>query len=562
MRGNAVNRLASAITPTGQRVTNTYRYDDLRFQRVGSGGTEQFVWDGSDVLHWRNTGGTLARLFVEGGPMGLIRGIGVSGSGGNVLHQFHLDAMGGVQAVTNGVTIIPPGQPAQASVSTRYAVDAWGNTLSGSLAENPHVYLGGKGYWQDTDLGLDYVRARWLDPQTGRWLSADPEWDQPCFAYVGNRPTLETDPSGHQGETYHRSYKEYTRPEIQGDIKRVKAHAITGQEAGVVFPTSMVAARLHVQKYYRPGDPASRGWAARYLNSTWETLKQTGSIAEYRRLIFAALREQYPDMRFASAGDFQPDAPMDWAGYATPDVIKRAFNEQFGKWAGTIQHYVGEIAAEATRDFLKQLIAQMQRFPWVHHWVEQIYQFNRQSEIPLIRNLTPPTVDDIPNYVGGLLKGIGEGLAQALEGLNPVKIVEQIAQVLQWVCHPNTKVFRPLLDLFQGLLHLTFHDMDKQAFPAEKRGELMGQLLTAIIIAILAKKVAPGLNLKGDKAGRAVLAFGKKVGAAAQKAKAGVKELRPIKTLDNAVQGLKLRITEELSHQAGKLQQAFEKAQH
>lgn len=45
---------------------------------------------------------------------------------------------------------------------------------------------------------------------------------------------------------------------------------------------------------------------------------------------------------------------------------------------------------------------------------------------------------------------------------------------------PQFQGVRLLADLFQRLLQLTFHDLDKKAFPAAKRGELIGWLLTAI----------------------------------------------------------------------------------
>jgi hypothetical protein len=111
------------------------------------------------------------------------------------------------------------------------------------------------------------------------------------------------------------------------------------------------------------------------------------------------------------------------------------------------------------------------------------------------------------------------------------------------------------VDLFQGLLQLTIHDLDKKALPAAKRGELMGQLLSAIVIMVLAKKVSPSLDLQGDKIGRAVLSAG-------QKLKVATKELPAVKRVDAAITGLKIRVTEHLGQQAEKLQQAFQKATH
>ena len=52
----------------------------------------------------------------------------------------------------------------------------------------------------DSDIGLQYNRARWYDPKQGRWISQDPigfaAGDENLYRYVGNGPTNATDPSG------------------------------------------------------------------------------------------------------------------------------------------------------------------------------------------------------------------------------------------------------------------------------------------------------------------------------------------------------------------------------
>ena len=52
----------------------------------------------------------------------------------------------------------------------------------------------------DTAVGLQYNRARWYDPNTGRWLSQDPigfaAGDENLYRNVNNSPTNATDPSG------------------------------------------------------------------------------------------------------------------------------------------------------------------------------------------------------------------------------------------------------------------------------------------------------------------------------------------------------------------------------
>jgi RHS repeat-associated protein len=70
--------------------------------------------------------------------------------------------------------------------------------LSGSAAGNPYVYHGGLGYWEEGAAGLKYVRARWLEAETGSWLSVDPVTSEPRYSYAHNMPTTGADPSGTQ----------------------------------------------------------------------------------------------------------------------------------------------------------------------------------------------------------------------------------------------------------------------------------------------------------------------------------------------------------------------------
>ena len=53
-------------------------------------------------------------------------------------------------------------------------------TLSDDL-KNPFDFGGGMGYWNDDGSPLTYVRARWLNPSEGRWMSKDPVEGECCF---------------------------------------------------------------------------------------------------------------------------------------------------------------------------------------------------------------------------------------------------------------------------------------------------------------------------------------------------------------------------------------------
>ncbi len=71
---------------------------------------------------------------------------------------------------------------------------------SRELSWRPSFY---RGEQFDADLGLYYLRARYYNPQTGRFLSCDPEDGTPYgpkslhkYLYAGGDPTNGIDPTG------------------------------------------------------------------------------------------------------------------------------------------------------------------------------------------------------------------------------------------------------------------------------------------------------------------------------------------------------------------------------
>jgi RHS repeat-associated protein len=84
-------------------------------------------------------------------------------------------------------------------VLDQIAYDAFGNIVAqlNPLLVNP-ILFASRDF--DAETGLYYNRARYLDPTTGRWTTQDPlgfaAGDANLYRYVGNRPTLATDPSG------------------------------------------------------------------------------------------------------------------------------------------------------------------------------------------------------------------------------------------------------------------------------------------------------------------------------------------------------------------------------
>lgn len=179
------NRLKRASLPNGNVVT--FKYDALgrRIERnaiVGSSSaTTRFVYDGADVVRDVDATGATQIDYVNGpGVDNKLRQTTPA-----AVHYFVQDHLGSTRALTN----------ASGSVVASLAYDSFGNVVAGS-APTRYTYTGRE---IDPDIGLYYYRARWYDPQVGRFISEDPigfggglNW----YAYAGNNPVNRVDPSG------------------------------------------------------------------------------------------------------------------------------------------------------------------------------------------------------------------------------------------------------------------------------------------------------------------------------------------------------------------------------
>ncbi len=109
---------------------------------------------------------------------------------GGSTYFYHFDGLGSTGAITN-----PSG-----NIVNKYAYDEYGNVLNQVEAvSNPFKYVGRYGVMAD-DTGLLYMRARYYDPDTGRFLSKDPirfrGGDVNLYRYALNNPVNWVDPLG------------------------------------------------------------------------------------------------------------------------------------------------------------------------------------------------------------------------------------------------------------------------------------------------------------------------------------------------------------------------------
>jgi RHS repeat-associated protein len=142
-----------------------FRYDPRgRLARVDKNGTHYryFWWNGDDLLAELDTTGAVVGEYSYRGIDDLHAY--KKGSTGTKYYA-HKDMLGNVIALTNG-----------GSLARTYEYDAWGQPTGGgewvTFSGKDRARWKGALYFDEFDLY--YMRARWYQPETGRFLSEDP----------------------------------------------------------------------------------------------------------------------------------------------------------------------------------------------------------------------------------------------------------------------------------------------------------------------------------------------------------------------------------------------------
>jgi RHS repeat-associated protein len=196
------NRLISVLEQT----TNTrieYQYDPLnrlvsRYNPTGAGQSTRQYWvydEGiNPVLEFSSSVSSdpTHRYLWSNEVDELLADEQISGGGSNTLWGL-ADHLGTIRDIadrneTTGVT----------SVVNHRRYDTYGNRLSQSGPSEISFGYTGKYFDETTRLQNNY--SRWYDPRLGKWISQDPigfaAGDANLYRYVGNSPTMATDPSG------------------------------------------------------------------------------------------------------------------------------------------------------------------------------------------------------------------------------------------------------------------------------------------------------------------------------------------------------------------------------
>ncbi|MBI5233750.1 MAG: DUF2778 domain-containing protein [Deltaproteobacteria bacterium] len=106
--------------------------------------------------------------------------------GGN-RYYYHADGLGSITSMTDSTE----------AVVNRYAYDPFGAIDKSESIRNAYTYTGRE---YDSETGLYYYRARYYDPQAGRFVSKDPigfeSEDVNVYEYVDSNPLISSDPLG------------------------------------------------------------------------------------------------------------------------------------------------------------------------------------------------------------------------------------------------------------------------------------------------------------------------------------------------------------------------------
>ncbi|MGP4842946.1 RHS repeat-associated core domain-containing protein [Marinobacter sp. 1Y8] len=176
-----------SVTTGGSTVGQfLYDYRGLRIEKDGARGIERYSYDDQSVLtQFDASGATLAKF--EYGDQRLIS----LNSLDNGLQYYHFDALG------SPVTLTKP----DGTVQARYSYDAWGHRrYQNGSSWNRFAFTG---HEEDRETGLIYAKARYYDPDTGRFLSQDP-WEGDTtiapslnkYLYAYGNPLYYIDPDG------------------------------------------------------------------------------------------------------------------------------------------------------------------------------------------------------------------------------------------------------------------------------------------------------------------------------------------------------------------------------
>jgi len=276
---NADGRLVRIEAP-GIAVTNLYNADRKRVTHDDGADQKAFLYDFEKLLaEYDPVDGDTSALYTDTLEDAYGDLVSQFRNDDNASSYYAFDGLGSTDALLD-----------DAEVETdTWQYQAFGeiNDRTGSTP-NPFTFVGKFGYYENPEIDLYFLNARYYDPAAGRFLSEDPlgfdAGDNNVYRYVGNNPANDVDPSGQQyigpeplqTEPPRDPFRDHSGTQLvinrDGSVKCIRLDGLEQRERDA----------LARKVLFRHGDPLPDVIRTqRELDRQWEHLKVQGNDAEF-----------------------------------------------------------------------------------------------------------------------------------------------------------------------------------------------------------------------------------------------------------------------------------------
>ncbi len=176
---DSFDQLTGYKTMSGVNASYGYYAGGLRSNKTVNGVQTQYYHDGMNVINEVKNGELSVNLY---GATGYISRKTGDNTPNYFLYNIHTDV---TQLANENGTVVK-----------NYDYDAWGTPTKdeGEEIDNPIRYAG---EYLDDESGMIYLRARYYQPEVGRFVSEDPAKDGGnWYRYCSENPVMFTDTSG------------------------------------------------------------------------------------------------------------------------------------------------------------------------------------------------------------------------------------------------------------------------------------------------------------------------------------------------------------------------------
>ena len=204
--GNPYTNDFNGNTLAGGGRTNTWDSQNRLRQCVYGATVSQFTYGSDGLRRTSNVNGTIRKYILDNGMMvretdanGVSQATYLAGLRGpeyrrddvnGSIKWYVFDGLGSVLAEMDG---------SNGTLTASRKLDVYGAPrATQGTPSSKHAFVGNLGHTTEPDTGgLVYMRARWMDPVTGTFLSEDPARDGAnWFAYCGGDPVNRVDADG------------------------------------------------------------------------------------------------------------------------------------------------------------------------------------------------------------------------------------------------------------------------------------------------------------------------------------------------------------------------------